>query len=87
MYGADRTTDGRRKTDCQRGKEWTMSRWISNLTLALGVAGLLTLPGVSYAGEMIKEHDCVGNDLELDFVRQDAGCTPEAQTIFQQLVT
>ncbi len=58
-----------------------MSRWISNLTLVLGVAGLLTLPGVSYAGEMIKEHGCVGNDLELDYVRQNAGCTPEGSSI------
>ena len=58
-----------------------MSRWISNVAIGLGIAGLLALPGASYAGEMIKEHDCVGNDLELDFVGQDAGCTPEGSVI------
>ena len=63
-----------------------MSRWISKVAIALGITGLLALPGVSYAGEMIKEHDCVGRDTVFpltnepvrrgDYAQFDAGCTP-----------
>jgi hypothetical protein len=54
-----------------------MSRWNSKIAIALGLVGLLALAGVSNAGEMIKEHDCVGNDLKFtDYRAGDAGCTP-----------
>jgi hypothetical protein len=57
-------------------KEWKMTRWISNLALVLGALGFLVLPSLSHAGAMIKEHDCVGNDLVTDLEKHDGGCTP-----------
>jgi hypothetical protein len=53
----------------------------SNLALVLGALGFLVLPSLSHAGVMIKEHDCVGNDLVTNLVTHDAGCTPEGSLI------
>ena len=34
------------------------------------------LPVTSFAGAMVKEHECVGKDTVLDKLADDAGCTP-----------
>ena len=34
------------------------------------------LPATSFAGAMVKEHECVGKDTVLDKLTEDAGCTP-----------
>jgi hypothetical protein len=69
-----------------------MTRTISYLPLVFAVLAWLAVPGTAHAGAMIKEHDCVGNDLTVDLIGEgqfrvpqedapDAGCTPPGSVI------
>ena len=55
-------------------KEKTVMMRATMFLAALAVA--VILPATSFAGAMIKEHECVGRDTVLDKTGGDAGCTP-----------
>jgi len=46
--------------------------------MALGLVALLAAPGITRAGAMLKEHECVGKDTALAYEanKEDAFCTP-----------
>lgn len=69
--------DRHKKADArnENEKETIMTRWTLLFALAFGVAVAMA-PATSYAGAMIKEHECVGADTVLDKLTCDAGCTP-----------
>ena len=58
-----------------------MTRTMTWVALAFSVAAVLAVPGKSYAGAMIKEHECVGADTLLNKAAEDAGCTPLGSVI------
>jgi len=56
-------------------KEMKMRRWSSLFAFAVAIGVAAMLPSVSFAGAMVKEHECVGKDTALDLIGSEGACS------------